>query len=182
MAKIKAKLGKWTDKVYWLPNFDGTMQHTKGESLMFFGMELLEGKEVRPFYGIGVVIRVVKGDKRDLVYINFGMRKIGKLRDYYTRLVVVSDNHARRQILTLKRGQICQVYGMSNYYVDKRNIDGENKKVVRLGLYAYGLQGWYVPTMLDIKKMPKNEDLVNPTEWEEEFIEHEEDILDKFLD
>lgn len=182
MANIKAKLGKWSGKVYWLPNFDNTIHHAKDETLMFFGMEQLKGKEYRSFYGIGVVMRVVKGDKRDLIYINFGMRKYGKLSNRHTQLVVVEENRARRQLLTLKRGEVCQVYGISRYYGLDKEINGEIKRVVKLGLYAHALNGWYVPTLVDIKKMPKNEDLVNPSEWEEKFINEEEDILDIFIE
>lgn len=60
-------------------------------------------------------------------------------------------------------------------------INGVKTKGVRLGLYALGLNGWYVPTMLDIRKMPTNEDLVKPTENEQKFQETMEDILNEFM-
>ena len=128
------------------------------------------------FYGIGTVYRVVKGEKNDLVYINFGI-----FRDRKTRLVVVYDNHARRQIMTLKRGQICQVYGICRYFATDVEINGIKATGVKLGLYASGINGWYVPTMFDIRKMPTNEDLVEPTDKEKDLQETLDDVLNDFL-
>lgn len=147
-----------------------------GESLLFFGKSKLGFKNYRIFYGIGKVYRVVKGDKQDLIYINFSV--FGK---HNTRLVVAYDNHPRRQVLTLKRGQICHVYGISRYYTTDLEINGVKKKRVRLGLYACALQGWYVPSMMDIKKMPVNDDLVPPTEKETELQQTFEEVLNEFM-
>ena len=133
-------------------------------------------KEYRSFYGIGLVYRVVKGEKFDLVYVRFGT-----FPNIKTRLVVVYDNHARRQILTLKRGQYCQVYGVCRYFTSEKEVNGEKLKCIKLGLYAKGISGWYVPTMMDIKKMPINDDLVDPTEKEQEMMNSMEDILDQFM-
>ena len=148
--------------------YGGTMEYTKNESIMFFGSQNAKGKSYRSFYGIGVVYRIVKQEKQDLVYINFGI-----LKHHRPRLVVVNDNHSRRQLLTLKRGQVCQVYGMSKI-VDY----GEKKK---LWLLAKGLLGWYVPTLLDIKKMPPNEDFSTPSESEIENEKKFGDILNEFM-
>ena len=161
---------------YVRPVAAGTMEYLLGESLMLFGWQKYHGKKYRPFYGIGVVYRVVKGDKQDLVYIRFGCFNTVK-----TRLVVVYHNHARRQILTLKRGQCCQVYGVCRYFKDDINLNGVKTKGLRLGLYATAIQGWYVPTMLDIRKLPTNEDLVSPTEKEQEIQKTFEEVLDDFL-
>lgn len=176
MPKVKPELQELEKENYIFPTFDGTMQHIKGESLMLFGETKYKNKKFRPFYGIGVVYRVVKGDKGDLIYINFGL-----FPNHKTKLVVAYDNHARRQTLTLKRGQVCQVYGMCRFYTTKIDINGVKKKGVRLGLYAKGIQGWYVPTMLDIRKMPTNEDLAAPTEKEQEIQQTFEEVLDDFL-
>lgn len=160
------------------PSTWGDMEYVMGESLMLFGWQKYHGKRYRIFYGVGVVYRVVKGDKQDLVYVRFGTFQTTK-----TRLVVVYHNHARRQTLTLKRGQCCQVYGICRYfsteYTDLKTH--EKGRRVRLGLYATAIQGWYVPTMLDIKKMPTNEDLVAPTKKEQEIQKTFEEVLDDFL-
>ena len=161
---------------YVRPVTAGTMEYLYGESLMLFGWQKYHGKRYRPFYGVGVVYRVVKGDKQDLVYVRFGPFNTTK-----TRLVVVYHNHARRQILTLKRGQCCQVYGVCRYYKDDINLNGVKTKGLKLGLYATAIQGWYVPTMLDIRRTPTNEDIVAPTENEKQYIENMDDLLNEFM-
>ena len=174
--KIKNELGIASDEPYIVPTFSGTMEHTKDECLMLFSYSTHNHKRYRPFYGVGIVYRVVKGDKQDLVYINFGLFPTNR-----TRLVVVYDNHSRRQLLTLKRGQVCHVYGMCRYFTTDVEVNGVKTKGVRLGLYAKGIQGWYTPTMLDIRRMPPNEDIVAPTEKEEELQQTFEDVLNEFM-
>lgn len=174
--ELKKEAGIKNEEPYIVPTVSGTMEHTKDESLMLFSYSMYNKKRYRPFYGIGIVYRVVKGEKQDLIYINFGLFPTHK-----TRLVVAYENHARRQILTLKRGQVCQVYGICRYYQTDVEVNGVKSKGLRLGLYAKGIQGWYVPTMLDIRKMPINDDLVDPTEKEEELQETFEDVLNDFF-
>lgn len=174
--KAQEEIESLKDDDFILPQFSGYMEHTNEESLMFFSYAKHNKRSYRLFYGIGVVYRVVKGEKIDMVYINFGIFKSIK-----TRVVVTYDNHARRQLMTLKRGQVCQVYGLCRYYKTDCEINGEKKKGIRLGLYAKAILGWYVPTMLDIKKMPINEDLVNATEGEKKLEETFEEVLDSFL-
>ena len=161
---------------YVHPVAAGTMEYLYGESLMLFGWQKYHGKKYRPFYGVGVVYRVVKGEKQDLVYVRFGPFNTTK-----TELVVVYHNHARRQILTLKRGQCCQMYGICRYFTDDIVLNGKETKGVRLGLYATAIQGWHVPTMLDIKRLPINEDLVAPTEKEKEIQQTLEDVINDFF-
>ena len=172
----KKEINKNNDEPYVKPTLSGTMEHLKDESLMLFSYSMHNHKRYRMFYGIGVVYRVVKGEKQDLLYVNFGIFKEKK-----TRLVVVYDNHSRRQLLTLKRGQVCQIYGLCRYFTTDIMLNGQKTKGVRLGLYAKGINGWYVPTMLDIRKMPINEDLSDPTEKEEEIQQTLEDVLNEFM-
>lgn len=172
----KEEIENLNEEEYIKPKLNGIIEHTNEESLMFFSYSKHNDKHYRLFYGIGIVYRVVKGEKIDMVYINFGIFKSIK-----TRVVVTYDNHARRQLMTLKRGQVCQVYGLCRYYQTECEINGEKKKGLRLGLYAKGILGWYVPTMMDIKKMPINEDLVKMTENEEQLEETFDQVLDSFL-
>lgn len=158
------------------PSLNGTMEYLFGESLMLFGNQKYRGKNYRPFYGIGIVYRVVKGEKQDLVYIRFGCFPSVK-----TRLVVIYHNHARRQTLTLKRGQCCHVYGICRRFTTDITLNGKKTKGVRLALYAIAIQGWYVPSMMDIRKLPTNEDLVDPTEKEKEIQQTFEDVLNEFM-
>lgn len=176
MEKLSEELTKLNKEDRILPTFSGKMEHLKDESLMLFSYSTYNGKKYRLFYGIGIVYRVVKGDKQDLVYINFGLFKGHK-----PRLVVVFENHARRQVSTLKKGQVCQVYGMCRNYMTHFELKNKETKGIRLGLYARALLGWYVPTMLDIRKMPVNEDLVEPSEKEKALQENFEDVLNEFM-
>ena len=148
------------------------------ETLTLYGWQKYRGKSYRPFYGVGVVYRVVKGENNDLVYVRFGC-----FPHIRRRVIVAFHNHARRQTLALKRGQCCQVYGVCRYYttefVDKETQ--EKKKQVRLGLYAISINAWYVPTMIDIRRLPKNEDVVDPTDNEKKLFETFDDVMQDFM-
>lgn len=161
---------------YVQPVLSGTMEYLYGESLMLFGWQKYHGRSYRPFYGVGVVYRVVKGEKQDLVYIRFGCFQSTKIR-----LVVIYHNHARRQTLTLKRGQCCQVYGVCRNFATDIMLNGKKTKGGKLGLYAIAINGWYVPTMMDIRKMPTNEDLVDPTEKEKDLQETLNEVWNDFM-
>ena len=154
----------------------GNMEYVMGESLMLFGQQKWHGKSYRLFYGVGVVYRVVKGEKADLVYVRFGCFPSTK-----ARLVVVYDNRSRRQTMTLKRGQTCQVYGIARNFRQKLVYGSKTTYELRLGLYARGINGWYTPTMLDIRKMPINEDVVEPSEKEKETMKSFEEVLNEFM-
>lgn len=163
-------------KEYIYPTLNDHIQSVYGESLMLFGTSTHKGKHYRIFYGIGEIYRIAKGDKSDLVYVNFGIWKNNR-----PRLVILYGNHARRQVLTLKRGQMCQVYGICRYYKEKVNTKVGERTGIKLGLFAQNILGWYVPTMFDIRKMPTNEDIVDPTENEKIAEEKFDDLLDSFL-
>ena len=155
----------------------GTLGHIGNESLMLFGTTNYKNKKVRIFYGIGKVYRVVHGDKFDLVYVNFGL-----LPSHRVKTVVVYYNHARRQTLLLKRGQVCQIYGLATYY-EKTVINkaGHKEDKFALFLYAHGFNPWYIPTLKDSRKMPVNEDVVRPSDKEEEYMESLNEVLDQFM-
>lgn len=170
------ELDKELTEPYVKPVAAGTMEYLFGESLMLFGWQKYHGKKYRPFYGIGVVYRVVKGEKQDLVYVRFGPFNTTK-----TRLIVVYHNHARRQTLTLKRGQCCQIYGVCRYFTTDIKLNGKDTKGLKLGLYATAIQGWYVPTMLDIRRLPTNEDIVEPTQNEKQYLENMDELLNEFM-
>lgn len=172
------KLDNVANDPFTQTNGMGNMEYVFGESLMLFGNQKYHGKKYRPFYGVGVVYRVVKGDKQDLIYIRFGCFPTVK-----TRLVVAYHNQARRQTLTLKRGQCCQVYGICRHFTTKYTDLKTHKEGLRLrlGLYAIGISAWYVPTMIDIRRLPTNEDLEEPTEKEQEIQQTFEEVLDDFL-
>lgn len=174
--KTKEEINALKEQAYVVPTTSGDMEYLFGETLMLFGWQSYRKKKYRPFYGIGIVYRVVKGTTQDLIYIRFG-----NFPSIKTRLVVAFENHARRQIMTLKRGQCCQVYGVCRYFTDDIMLNGKKTKGIRLGLYAKAILGWYVPTMFDIRKMPINEDLVEPTPKEQEIQQTFSEVLDEFI-
>ena len=137
----------------YIPNAKHILKSIKNESLFVYGYD--NEKQRYNCFGIGTVWKVEKGERVDLVYMNFG--KI-------TRPILVTHNHARRQIYSLKRGQLAWFYGFYKY------AEGHKK----LYLYAKGLQAWYVPKALDIK----NYDLESIDEMETK----EETDLINFLD
>lgn len=161
---------------YVYPTLNDNLQSVYGESLVLFGTSTHNGKNYRIFWGIGEVYRITKGEKSDMVYINFGIWKNRR-----PRLIIIYGNHARRQVLTLKRGQMCQVYGICRFYKEKVETKAGEKDGIKMGLFAQNILGWYVPTVMDIKKMPKNEDMVDPTEKEKLAEKRFDDLLDSFL-
>lgn len=173
MSKTREELGN--NDPYVKPAIQNGLKTLLGESLVLYTYSTFRGKRYQPFYGIGIVYRVVKGDKQDLLYIRFGAFPFVK-----TRLVVVFSNHARRQLLTLKRGQPCQVYGICRQFSTEIILHGKKTRGIKMGLYAIAVNGWYVPTSLDIKKMPKNEDVVEPTDKEKNLLEDFDKLLDEF--
>ena len=117
-------------KEYILPDISQLLHHSKHESLFVFGT-MENNRDYRLCLGVGTVMNIQKGNEMDMVTINFGRKK--------ARKIIVKHNHARRQIYTLKLGQLAWFYGYYKCY-------GR-----RTYFFAKGLQGWYVPKILDIK-------------------------------
>lgn len=127
--------------------------NSSGEPFIYLGKNK---DEYIVFMGIGTVCRVEKGERADRVLMHFGM----SLKTFY-----VVNNHARRQIYTLKKGQLATVVGTCKIYQEKGR---------RAMYFANGFLAWYVPKMLDIKKYD-TEDL--------EKLEEEQDTdLTNYLD
>lgn len=158
----KIKLGKYgKGKTFTVPSIADLPRITKNESLLFFGKdEKLKDKKYHLVLGIGRVVSVEHGENLDLVRMNFG---------YHKREILVYDNHARRQIYTLKRGHLAWFYGISKTIL----VDGKSKKI----FLARGFQAWYVPKMLDIKHY----DLDTMTQMEKE-NEQTNQTLVNFID
>lgn len=113
----------------YIPNAKHIMKTLRGESIFVFGCDKDK------FYtcaGIGTVVKVEHGQELDMVTMYFGR---------VSRSIVVKNNHARRQIYTLKKGQLAWFFGMYKYYEGGKKIY----------FYAKGFQAWYVPKALDIK-------------------------------
>lgn len=109
---------------------------SKHETLIYLGTPIEENNFTIAI-GIGIVRTIQKGEEFDLVGIDFGRG--------FAREIYVKNNHARRQIYTLKKGQYASFYGLMKVY-----SEGKKTKVV---FYAKALQGWYVPKNMDIIKV-----------------------------
>ena len=131
------------------------------ETIWFLGTPL-EDNDFTVCVGIGLVKTIKKGDDFDLVGMDFGRG--------YTREIYVKNNHARRQIYTLKKGQYAWFYGLMKCY----KLNGHSKSC----LYAKAFQGWYVPKNMDIIKVDPNE-IDKLTEENESKINFIDKLLEK---
>lgn len=151
MAKVYIRHHKFA-----MPDATRVMQFAIHDTLWFLGSPL-EDNEMTICIGIGIVKKIEKGEEFDLVGMDFGR---GYIRDIF-----VKNNHARRQIYTLKKGQLAWFYGFMKCY----KIDRKTKS----SLYAKGFQGWYVPKNMDIMKVDPNdiEQLTQENESKINFID-----------
>ena len=111
------------------------------ETLLLFGSPM-EDMTKTICVGIGLVKVIQKGEDFDLVGMDFGRG--------FSREIYVKNNHARRQIYTLKKGQYAWFYGTMQYYKDENNKS-------KVSFFAKAFQGWYVPKNMDIIKIDPNE-------------------------
>lgn len=123
-----------------IPDIVRLVQCSTHETLIFLGTPI-EENDMTICIGIGLVKTIQKGEDFDLVGMDFGRG--------YSREIYVKNNHARRQIYTLKKGQYAWFYGLMKLYKE-----GKKKKCC---FYAKAFQGWYVPKNMDIVKIDPNE-------------------------
>ena len=137
MGKVKIRGHKFA-----IPDVTRLTHYSQHETLLFLGAPLQE-KDFTICLGVGLVKTIQKGEEFDLVGMDFGRG--------YSRQIYVKNNHARRQIYTLKKGQYAWFYGVMRCLT----IDGKPNTT----LYAKAFQGWYVPKNMDIMKIdPKDID------------------------
>ena len=125
---------------YWFgqPNITRLVHTLNCETLLTLGAPS-DVKDYTMVVGIGHVRKIEKGKDFDIVGMDFGKG--------FVREIIVKNNHARRQIYTLKRGQYGWFLGLMKHYIDQET------KQARVQLYAKAFQGWYVPKNMDITKM-----------------------------
>lgn len=140
------------------PDIARLVKHSLNETLIFCGPAAFDSKAILCM-GVGRVNKIQKGNKFDLVTMFFGR---------VVREIIVVNNHARRQIFTLKVGQYASFIGYANAY----NQDGKQK----LQLFAKGLQGWFVPKTIDTEKIDPN-DIEQMTEENESKINFIEELI-----
>lgn len=155
-------------------NFDRQVKCIWGESLILMPMSI---SHQYIFFGIGTVAQIRKGEEYDLVQIL--PKPCFKKEVVHLRDIIVAGNHPRRQLLTLKCGQIAMFYGRAFLkWKDVQSRDGTIKRINKWHFMAFGVQGWYVPTMFDIRKAEKENEI---EEYDELDITQKE-FLDNILD
>lgn len=160
---MRTTLGNKQIEEYVVPGVQTIVRCFRSETLFIFGIDSKNTK-YRWCLGVGRVCKIIKGDSFDLVYINFGRK--------YAKEIIVQYNHARRQLLTLKIGQLATFYGKFKIY---KNEQGETRSIY----YAIGLQAWYVPKAMDIKKMQLEQ---NENEPLERVKQEDEDNMNKLIE
>lgn len=158
---MRTKIGTVSEKDFYVPDISKLLKGSKNESLIFFGKTEYEQRYCLVL-GVGRVTSIKTGNDFDWVKINFGR--------HYARNIIVKNNHARRQIYTLKKGQLAWFYGFYSVY---KNDKGQIESI----MYALGFQGWFVPKMFDIRNI--DTDLPQPID-EQEQKEMEQIIDDLF--
>lgn len=149
-----------------------------GESLLFFPKASNRGYSL--FFGVGRIYSISKGENFDIVHVIFGVET---MRD---RTILVADNHGRRQVQTLKKGQFALFYGVCvNRVMDREIMSKYTNKPIKPKVtifYAYMVQGMYVPRTIDIQKL--NEDIANGIEEKQikDMSEHDKDMFQKEID
>lgn len=136
---------------------------------------LLRAGNMTLFWGIGNVFKIERGENFDIVYADFGFAK-------NPRAVVITHNQARRQILTLKRGQFALFWGQAKTFKKPSKFKGVANPTYReWALFGYVVSGFYVPKAFDVKKMES--DIENGIEQDEtvplnkNLEKHYEDII-----
>lgn len=159
----KRYIGKYNSKLVKVPTASRVVKVGLGESLILF--PTFEDK--RYFIGWGMIKKISKGEKFDLLYIDFG---IGVSKCF------VKSLNARKQISICKKNQYVEVYGLAIYQNSKKNeIDIVDKRVMNV-LF---LDPKYVPLMVDIKRDEKEfEEQIE--KMNEEDIQDGNDFLTKF--
>ena len=125
------------------------------------------------FKGTGLVLKISRGTNFDVILVRFGVMTAR------TREIIVIHSRARRQILTLKRGQFADFLGEAVVISEDRPDNPyKNKFVKRLHFTAFAIRGWYTPKAFDVKKY--EEDIANGEE--ENYIDPLEEDKEKQIE
>ena len=139
-------------------------------------ISLHDERTLGQFLAMARILRISKGENFDVITVQLGLTK--KARD-----IVVTNNHARRQLLTCKRGCFAQIFGECRIAKRKNSMGFVYKE---WELFAWAIQGWYVPKMFDVRKREK--DIADGIEEDETLPMSEEqkdfykDVVEEILD
>lgn len=137
--------------------------YQKGERLIYFGA--YSRTKATICVGIGTLLKVQKGNKFDIITMDFGR---------YQRKIIVKLTQARKMVYTMKVNQLAWFVGTRKTYNEGK---GKDRKVHSM-FYAIGFQGWYVPNVFDIKQVDP-QDIVE--EKLEKKAESQFEIINKII-
>ena len=127
------------------------------------------------FFGIARIFKISRGDAFDVITVAFGV--LNKVRD-----ILVTDNFARRQLLTLKKGQYALIFGEA-HLVYRETTTGH--KVAKWEFMSRLNLGMYVPKVADFKQHKKDiDDGIEVEQCEDistTMSEHYKPIIDSIL-
>lgn len=145
MGTIRTTLGTKYPKTIAIPNFDCSVEHIANGNLMLLGSVEYRNELYRQFVGFGRLTMIKHSENYDLVHVKFAHNE-------KSRVIVVSDNMARRQLLTCKKGWFMSVIGYAKVRKSGYVKDKEYRRELKYMFYAEAIQGWFVPTLVDIKR------------------------------
>lgn len=164
--KVEFTLGTKYPRKMYATDISNVMETILNENIIICSKVEMKGKTIKQFYSVSACCLIKHYETYDLLYCKFGC--FGK-----TKCVVVADNIARRQLLTVKKGGFFFLYAIM---VAKPYTDKEGKKRIVWRYYALAIQGWLTPNLLDVKKMPKNEDITEGKKESESLIDFIDEI------
>ena len=129
--------------------------------------------ELTQFFGPCRVWKIEKGDKFDIIQLQFGLNR--QIRD-----VLVFNNHARRQLLMCKRGYWIIAFGEMKMY-HRQNPKNPKLKYRQWQYFAYALWSTGVPLAFDVKKRKKDIDAGLEEDHLEQLTEKKQKYYDNIV-
>ena len=153
MARLRLR-----NKEFTVSDITRIVHNSLYESLIYLGQPMNDKDRIFCL-GVGLVKFIEKGKEFDIVGMDFGKG--------FCRHIYVKHNHARRQIYTLKRGQLGWFYGFMKIWHDKEGKPNTS-------YFAKGFQGWYVPKNMDIMRVDTDdfEEMSQENESKLDFIDN----------
>lgn len=140
-----------------------------------------ENPRVILFSGDMIVVKVVRGENFDIIYGSFNIFP-SKIRE-----VIFANNHARKQLITVKRGQFVHIIGEGRvYHKEVEFIDRKTKQKRKVNtaywqLFSYNNSGYYVPRMFDIKEFKKEVEDGQEIDYTEEMKQEEKEQFESMI-
>ena len=130
-------------------------------------------KSLTQFFGPCKVWKIEKGDKFDVIQLQFGLDR--QIRD-----VLVFNNHARRQLLMCKKGYWILAFGEAKMY-KRENPRNKKLKYNQWQYFAYALWSNGVPLAFDVRKRQKDIDAGVEKDEFEQLSDNKQEYYDNIV-